>query len=241
MRLPPPACALGVLLSVMAAVGADAQSGPSRFESVRLPTADGGVVVADRYGAGENAVVLVHGGRYTRGSWRGLAGDLAARGWLVLAIDLRGYGESVLSRPPVVGQPEEALDVLAAVSGARRLGAREVCVLGASLGGGAAGAAALASGPAGAAFTCLVLLSPTHIPDLRAQGVRQTILLAALDTTARGTLRLTAHWEEFRRNGRSGCLRIFDSHAHGQAMLSGPDSAQVRQAIDSALAKRGGC
>ncbi|OLL75978.1 Hydrolase [Pseudonocardia sp. Ae168_Ps1] len=40
------------------------------------------------------AVVLLHGGGQTRHSWRHTARRLAAAGWTVLALDLRGHGDS---------------------------------------------------------------------------------------------------------------------------------------------------
>jgi pimeloyl-ACP methyl ester carboxylesterase len=63
-------------------------------KAVSFPTADGGVVSADSYGAGEHGVVLAHGGRFNKGSWEKQAQALAAAGFRVLAIDFRGYGQS---------------------------------------------------------------------------------------------------------------------------------------------------
>lgn len=40
------------------------------------------------------AVVLLHGGGQTRHSWHGTAGTLAAQGWQVCTLDMRGHGES---------------------------------------------------------------------------------------------------------------------------------------------------
>lgn len=239
----------GLLLALLAgaASGPDApalerlQGAPVRAEVVRLTTSDGGTVIADRYGAGPRAVVLVHGGRFTRSAWRPLATVLATSGWQVLAIDLRGYGDSKLARPAEVGQREEALDVLSAVAEMRRAGAQEVCVVGASLGGGAAGAAAADTSVTAAAISCLVLLAPTVVPDLGPKGPRQTVLLGALDSTASGALRITALWEQYRRGGRRGCFRTFDSHAHAQELLLGADSARVTRAIINALAGGDGC
>ena len=78
-------------------------------EAVSFPTKDGGAVHADVYGSGERGVVLAHGMRFDKGSWKVQATALAQEGFLVAAIDFRGYGKSR-------GEPESAkyLDVLAA-------------------------------------------------------------------------------------------------------------------------------
>jgi len=39
-------------------------------QHVSFPTQDGGVVYADIYGKGERGVVLAHGGRFNKESWK---------------------------------------------------------------------------------------------------------------------------------------------------------------------------
>src|SRR5258706_11149715 len=114
-------------------------------KAVSFPTADGGVVSADSYGDGERGVVLAHGGRFNKGSWEKQAQVLEAAGFRVLAIDFRGYGQS---RGPGDSDPMSAplhLDVLAAVRYLRKTSAKTVSVVGASMGGGAAGDASIQS------------------------------------------------------------------------------------------------
>jgi len=115
-------------------------------ERVSFPTQDGGVVYADLYGKGDRGVVLAHGGRFKKESWKEQALALAASGFRVVAIDFRGYGES---RGPGASDPLGAplhLDVLAAVRYMRQSGARTVAVVGGSM-GGSAGADAMAEAP----------------------------------------------------------------------------------------------
>ena len=57
-------------------------------------TDDGGMISAELYGKGTRGVVLAHGGRFTKESWRGQARVLATRGFHVLAFDFRGFGGS---------------------------------------------------------------------------------------------------------------------------------------------------
>ena len=63
-------------------------------QAVSFPTPDGGLIYANEYGRGDRGVVLVHGGRFNKESWREQAPVLARAGFRVLAIDLRGYGKS---------------------------------------------------------------------------------------------------------------------------------------------------
>ena len=57
--------------------------------------AEGLDLAATRYGdKGGTPVLLLHGGGQTRGAWRGAAEALGARGYEVLALDLRGHGDS---------------------------------------------------------------------------------------------------------------------------------------------------
>lgn len=56
---------------------------------------DGIMLAADVRGPADGApVILLHGGGQTRGAWGATADALAARGFRVTALDLRGHGES---------------------------------------------------------------------------------------------------------------------------------------------------
>jgi pimeloyl-ACP methyl ester carboxylesterase len=63
-------------------------------ELVSFSTEDRGVVYADNYGKGERGVVLAHGGRFDKESWKKQALELKAAGFRALAIDFRGRGRS---------------------------------------------------------------------------------------------------------------------------------------------------
>jgi pimeloyl-ACP methyl ester carboxylesterase len=116
-------------------------------EHVTFPTQDGGLIHADLYGTGERGVVLAHGGRFNKESWKKQAEALEKAGFRVLAINFRGYGES---RGPGQSDPLSAplrLDVLAAVRYLRKAGAKTVSVVGGSMGAGAAGDASVEAEP----------------------------------------------------------------------------------------------
>src|ERR1700722_11912303 len=115
--------------------------------TVSLPTDDGGLVYADVYGDNDRAVVLAHGGQFNKESWKKQAEALVAAKFRVLALDFRGYGKS---KGPGDSDPMDAplyQDVLAAVRYLRKQGAKSVSIVGASMGGWAAGDASIASQP----------------------------------------------------------------------------------------------
>jgi alpha-beta hydrolase superfamily lysophospholipase len=63
-------------------------------QTISFPTQDGGRIYADLYGDGRRGVVLAHGGRFHKESWRDQARALVSGGFRVLAIDFRGFGRS---------------------------------------------------------------------------------------------------------------------------------------------------
>ena len=82
-----------VLLFVFAAFGVRAQSAP---QDVNLTAPDGVILKATFYGAAKPGpgILLLHQCNRDRKSWATLAPQLAAYGFHVLALDLRGYGDS---------------------------------------------------------------------------------------------------------------------------------------------------
>jgi serine-type D-Ala-D-Ala carboxypeptidase/endopeptidase len=202
---------------------------------VTITTADGGLVVGDHFGEGARGIVLVHGGRYTRAHWGSLPDQLARDGAQVLAIDLRGYGESPLAQPPQIGQREETLDVMAAAQWLRARGASSVSVVGASLGGAAVASGAVHAQDAGAPFDAIVLLSPSRLAAPEQLPARVLWVGSAADTTASGALRLTAAWEDYRRLPGPKAWHVLNGNAHGQELLLRGDSTVVLQLVRAFL------
>ena len=107
-------------------------------EPVSFRTSDGVLISGIVYGRGDRGVVLVHGGRFNKESWDNQARLLAATGFRVLAIDVRGFGQSRWpGREQGLSAPFQ-LDVLAAVRYFRRTGVKTVSLVGGSMGGAAA-------------------------------------------------------------------------------------------------------
>jgi esterase/lipase len=165
--------------------------------TVSFPTADGGIVYGDVYGGGSRGVLLAHGGQFNKESWKEQAKVLTEAGFLILAIDFRGYGQS---RGPGESDPMSAplyFDVLAGVRYLRSTGAKTVSVVGASLGGWAAGNASIMSDPEKLMGWCFwVHLRPATPRSLRHVHCSLWLAMAKAETdhgspeSARSTRRL---------------------------------------------------
>ena len=134
------AATLAVTLAVAAAAaGGGTASGnwdqcTPRQGDLRFRAADGTRLVGHRFGSGRVAVVLAHESRGWLCEWVPYAKRLAARGYLAFPFDFRGYGESQ-SNPR--SNVRIDLDVAAAAKTVRGLGAKQVFLVGASIGGSA--------------------------------------------------------------------------------------------------------
>jgi dienelactone hydrolase len=84
---------LACFLMIRVVARAESSSG----KNVSLKASDGTKLAATYYSSGDApgpGVLLLHQCNQERSSWNGLASDLAARGFHVLTLDYRGYGES---------------------------------------------------------------------------------------------------------------------------------------------------
>ena len=131
--------------------------------------AAGNKLIADRYGTGERAAILLHGGGQTRHAFAGTAAALARAGWTAFTIDQRGHGDSDWIEGGHYSVFDFAAD-LTNVAGEieRRFGAVPV-LIGASLGGMAGmiaeGEAAKKKLPSRFAALVLVDVTPRIDPD----------------------------------------------------------------------------
>lgn len=195
--------------------------------AVSFATADGGTVVADLYGAdGRDAVVLAHGAAFDKASWRPLATELVGRGFQVLAIDFRGYGQSQPGTKPD-GLYE---DVLGAVRDLRRRGAPRVLVVGASMGGAAAARAA--SEAAACEIDRLVLLAPAPVAEPeRIKG--PTLFIASEHEPGLARVR-----EQFARAPEPKRLVLLPGAAHAQHVLATDQAERLTATIAEFLSER---
>lgn len=200
--------------------------------TVSFATEDGGVVYADVYGAGERAVVLVHGGRWNKESWAKQAPVLVKSGYEVMAIDLRGYGKS---RGPGDKDPMDApiyQDVLAAVRYLHAHGTKSVSIVGGSMGGAAAGDASIMSKPG--EIDRIVMLGAA--PNLLAERLKSPALfIVARDDTSGDGPRLPGIRAQFEKALEPKKLVVLEGSAHAQALFETDQGERVMAEILSWL------
>lgn len=148
----------------------DARTDTTKRQRLTLSGADGNDLCADLFTpqhAVRGIVLLVHGGGQTRHSWGGTARTLAARGWIALAYDQRGHGDSDWIAEAAYASEDYARDLVAVARQAAERGYGTPVVVGASLGGIAG---LLAAGELDtSALRALVLVDVT--PDMKPEGV----------------------------------------------------------------------
>lgn len=185
-------------------------------ERVSFPTQDGGLVYADLYGKGERGVVLAHGGRFNKESWKPQALTLVGTGFRVLAIDFRGYGQS---RGPQSKSAYDGVeyDVLAAIRYLHKTGAKTVSVVGASFGGAAAADASMEAEP-GEIDRLVLLAAWTDRPAEKIKG-RKLFIVARDDANDEGS-RLPKIRANYEKAVGSKELVILDGSAHAQFLFA---------------------
>lgn len=151
--------------------------------SVTFDGPDGATLHAHHEGRGERGVVLLHADGRSKADWRALGETLVARGFQVLALDLRGHGATggILADD---GGPGLVPDVTQAAAWLRRKGATRVALIGAELGANLA----LHAGAADAGIDRVVMISPRLSvrglkvsKALEGYGARPLLLVAGRD------------------------------------------------------------
>ena len=196
-------------------------------QHVSFPTEDGGLVHADLYGRGERAVVLVHGGRFNKESWAKQAPVLVDAGFRVLAINLRGYGESRGPGQQDIFTAPLYLDVLAAVRYLRKTGAKSVSLVGGSLGGGAASVAAIR---APAEISRLVLLG-SEVDDDPTKLRTPTLFIFARDDASGDGPRMPRIRAAYEKTAGPKEWIVLDGSAHAQFLFETDQADRVMREI----------
>ncbi len=194
-----------IIALLAAALLASTPSTIAQPRLVTLDTADGGRIQAFLYAGGDRGVVLGHGAVFNKESWGPQAERLAAAGYTVLAIDFRGYGESV------GGADGRALyqDVLGGVRFLKSRGLTSVSVIGGSMGGGAAAAAATRA-EAGE-IDKLILLSGVPIG-----GIERIKSAATLFVVSEGEGMAPQVEDQYERAPQPKRLELLPGAAHAQ-------------------------
>lgn len=197
-------------------------------QGVSFPTSDGGIVYADLYGDAGRGVVLAHGGRFNKGSWRDQAQILVTNGFRALAIDFRGVGKS--TGPGLAdfdGAPFHE-DVLAAVRYLKAHGAKTVSVVGGSFGGGAAGDASILGVP-GEIERVVFLGAAPNLPAAKLHS--RSLFIVARDDTSGAGPRLPGIRAQYQEAPQPKELIVLDGSAHAQFLFQTEQRDRVMREI----------
>ena len=203
-------------------------------QTISFVAEDGGRVCADSYGQGERAVILAHGGRFNKESWREQARALVSRGFRVLAIDFRGFGCSSGPGQADFDTAPFYEDVLAAVGYLKSHGVKTVSVIGGSFGGGAAGDASIRSAPG--QIDRIVFLGAA--PNLSPEKLKsRALFLVARDDANGSGPRLPAIRAQYEKAPEPKELIVLEGSAHAQFLFQTDQSARVMHEILLFLSK----
>jgi pimeloyl-ACP methyl ester carboxylesterase len=200
----------------------------SAQQNISFPTEDGGHVCADLYGRGSKAILLAHGGRFNKESWREQASTLASAGFQVLAIDFRGFGCSTGPGQQDFDTAPFEKDVLSAVRYLKAHGATAISVMGGSFGGAAAGDASIKSQP-GEIDRVVFLGAAPNLPADKLKS-RSLFIVAREDRSGSG-LRLPGIQAQYERAPQPKQLIVLDGSAHAQFLFQSDQAARVMQEI----------
>lgn len=204
-------------------------------KTISFPTEDGATIAALQYGAGERAVLLVHGGRFTKESWAKQVPAFRSAGYAVLAIDLRGFGQSHGPGEKDPSDEQQALDVLAGVRYLRNHGVKTVSIVGGSMGGSAAGDASILSHPG--EIDRIVMLGAA--PGLSADKLKSPALfIVARDDTSGDGPRLPGIQAQYDKAPQPKKLIILAGSAHAQFLFQTDQSQRVIDEILQWLAAK---
>ena len=207
---------------------------PAGGKALTFQTEDGLALSGTSFGAGVTGVVLAHMYPADQSGWFSFAQRLGGQGYRALTFDFRGYGES--EREKDIGNLDR--DVEAAVAEIQALGAEQLVLIGASM-GGTAGLIAAASEPVwpgfgeGAGAAGVVTLSaPLAFRGLDARAALPDVRVPVLLLAAEGDQSAVPDAQAMaaQLGGRSEVV-VLSGDRHGTDLLSGPEGEQVAARI----------
>ena len=199
-----------------------------KVEHVTFSTEDGALIYADVYGTGARGVVLAHGGRFTKESWKPQAERLVRAGFHVLAFDFRGFGQSHGPGDKDMFTAPMHLDVLAAVRYLRKNGAKTIAVMGGSFGGSAAADASIATQPG--EINRLILLAADGSGP--AEKIKAPLLeIVAHDDASEDGPRLPHIRAWFDKAPQPKELIVLDGSAHAQFLFQTEQAERVMKEV----------
>jgi dienelactone hydrolase len=204
-------------------------------ETVRIAS-EGETLLGDLYGdlPSRRAAILVHGQQWDASGWRDVAQRLVARGVAALALNLRGYdgssGTTTDYAPPAPWSP--VTDLRAAKALLKGRGARELALVGASMGGHAILASSFE-----ADVECIVSVSApvVSVPDELARRITGRKLFVCADGDTFGSAPHVVHC--FDVASRPKTLLMFGGNEHSRGMFAAPYGEEAMEAIASFVAR----
>jgi len=186
-------------------------------------------IQADLYGSGNRAVLLAHGGRFNKDSWRKQAPILARAGFLVLAINYRGDAFNPDGSPSALGTDDDnAIDVQAAVAYLQSIGAKSISAIGGSLGGDAVGDAEARS--QAAIFDKMIFLGSEGGDAPEKLRGRKLFIVAREDSNGAGP-RLPGISKHYQQAPEPKQLIVMDGSAHAQHLFDTAEGPQLIREI----------
>jgi len=207
-------------------------------ETVRI-SSEGETLQADLYGAlpSRRAAILVHGQQWDASGWGEVASRCVARGVPALALNLRGYDGSTgktnrwssgSSRDEfLAGEPwSPVADLRAAKALLRDRGAREIALVGASMGGHAI----LASSFEADVESIVSVSAPvTAVPDALSRRISGRKLFVCADRDSLGAAPHVLHCFDVVSAPKT--LLMFGGSEHSRGMFAAPYGPEAVDAI----------
>ena len=208
---------------------------------VSFPAPDGYRLNADLYGDGIRAVILVHGGRFSKESWKKQAQVLADSGFRVLAIDFRGYGQTKDGQTKTgtnTADDNSYPDVLTAVRYLHSTGSDSVSIVGASMGGDATADAVIAERPGEIDRVIFLGSAGGDAPERLAAHlkVRKLFIVSRNDESGDGP-RLPKISDHYRRAPEPKKLVILEGSAHAQFIFDTDQGSRLMEEIQRFLSE----
>lgn len=186
-------------------------------------------VHGDLYGSSSRGLVLAHGGRFNKESWKDQATVFANAGFTVLAIDFRGDTVNKDGTPSAEGSDaDNAADVLAAERYLHSLGIKSVSAIGGSLGGDAVGEADAQANKG--EFDRVVFLASNGGDHPEKLTGRKLYIVASDDKSGDG-LRLPGIRAHYARAPKPKKLVIVEGKAHAQYLFATSEGPKVMKEI----------
>ena len=222
-------CANGSAPSASSTLTTAAGGGSTSFRVVSFTTEDGLKLSGRLYGTGGSAVLLCHMYPADQTSWEARAQTLAQNGFLAMTFDFRGYGQSQ-------GQKDIQYldrDVTAAVQFLRELGAQEVVLVGASMGGTAClkAAAELQTLSSIRLAGVVTFSAPVEFKGLSAQDAVPAIQVPMMFVAAQGDVGAQGARTLEQLSGHHGDLEILPGSDHGTNLFKGSQAAAAAQLL----------